>query len=1832
MDNFQKIAIIGMDCRIPGASNIDEFWQNLLEGKESITVFTKEELLEADESLKDINSPNYISRRGIVNGVDMFDAAFFGFTPREAELLDPQHRLFIECCYHALEDAGYAEHGNDIRVGVFGGAGTAWYLNDIYNNPSVRKYADGTSIVTGSDRDYLTTRVSYKFNLMGPSLDVQSACSSAMASIVLGMQSLIDYQSDMILAGGVSVTYPEKKGYLYVPGSLDSADGSCRPFDKKASGTAFSRGCGVILMKRLEDAIKDGDLIYAVIRGGAINNDGSHKVGYTAPGIEGQKQAIIEAIERAGISAEDITMVEAHGTATPVGDPIEVTSLSESFRNYTDKKQYCALGSVKSNIGHTDAASGVVSVIKTALSLKYAKIPASINYSEPNPKIDFENSPFFVNTELRQWQDSERIALVNSFGVGGTNACLVLEQPPVANNEPLAKEKPHKEHFIALSAVQKESLDQYIKNIREFVRNEDVCLEDIAYNSLIWRKHYKYRAFIPFFDKKDFLKRLETASAVKRHSLQEENRPAVFMFPGQGNQYPEMGRELYQQYSVFRSVVDECANILKDLVQFDIREILYPKEVTAEIEARLNQTEVTQPALFVTSYAQAILLRSWGIEPQYLMGHSVGEYVAAAFSGIFSLKDALKAVSLRAKIVQALPGGAMCAVLINEEDFLPLLPKTSSIGVVNYPGLCVVSGPFGDIETLERKLSEKKIFNKRLPTSHAFHSPMMEPILDDFRKVMETIPLNKPSIPIISTVTGNVLTDEQATSADYWVTHVRNTVRFGNAVTTALSLRNMVFVEVGPGQSLESAVKRQLPKETMHSVLGTMRTPVMEISDTEYLVTAVGFLWAYGITVNSEKYFENNYARMRFPLYPYNRKQYIIKRQKKTEVQAEEEKDIKNTDISQWVYLPSWKKTANSHILFAAQKDTVLKTADNSTEEQQNVYLILQDSIGIGKEMEELLKDKNAVYVQQGNRFEKQDSTHYKINPAEKNDYENLFESIKKDGIIPSHAIHLWNVTKEKQPPCLEICSMAEEIAFYSPLYLEQAFISQNWLQKIHILFVTNGVFAIGGTRVESPLKVLAIGPARVMNNEFKHVVSHLTDIDIMSDIKHTALSLLYEVQLNNYSTVALRDGERWEESFEKTAYPKDRSALPQFKENGVYVITGGTGGLGLVFAKHIASKVKATIILTYRTSLPEREKWAKYISENPTDYITEKIQDIISMEEKGSSVILFKAEVDNEKEMKDLSEYIKNKYGKITAVFHTAGSAGGGIIALKTKEMANEVLKAKTRGTLLIDKYLESDYVVYFSSVTAILGESSRVDYCGANSFIDAYSFYKNSIKPGSAYSINWDSWSKVGMAARWEETQARNRKKIYLNEKSYISGLHSISKNEVEEIYQVGFGKETEWIYKEHKIDGQWTVVGTFIIDIFARYAKDKFSSSAVIISDLYFLKPIYIDKNEHPNFRLYAMPENGKIRVNFCSLSIDKQADKWNIMATAIISKGNMSAENISIESAVNNFGGVELKSRMFRKVVITGKESLSYSDRWMNVEKKFRNKNNFIVKQTLDKRFKDDFANHIVHPSMLDVSVANIFTDLGQKNTVQENRSVFFPFHYNSIKIYKPFGNPVYSFITSLTDMDSDTKTAVFDGKIYNNNGEIIAEIDKYSLVSVGDNTGNNISSSTVVKTNKQDSESDIMPLEGVEIFDRIIFYNNGTNVVVTPYNLFRKIKENGEEKKKDDTVEEEATTYERPDLSTEYEAPSNEIEETIAKIWGQVLGIGKIGINDNFNELGGNSLLAIQTMSNISSAFSIALPIDVFKNSPTIKQLGEQIMALLMEGIDESELKAILTEK
>ncbi len=877
----ESIAIIGIAGRFPGAKSVGEFWRNLRDGVESVSFFKDEELSAAPlEGPPPLDHPNLVKARAVLENPDLFDAAFFNINPKEAEIMDPQHRVFLECAWETLENAGCNPDTCDGLIGLFAGSSFNTYLlaNLLTDRPLLR-LVGGFQTVLASDKDYLPTRVSYKLNLRGPSLNVQTACSTSLVAVCLACQNLLNCQCDLALAGGVSIAVPQKQAHLHQEGGILSPDGHCRAFDAQAAGTVSGDGVGIVALKRLTDALADGDHICAVIKGCAINNDGSLKIGYTAPGIDGQAQVIAMAQANAGVTPDTISYIEAHGTGTPLGDPIEIAGLTKAFRVGTTAKSFCALGSVKSNIGHLDAAAGVAGLIKTVLALQNKQLPPSLHFQRPNPKIDFANSPFYVNDRLRDWQrgGTPRRAGVSSFGIGGTNAHVVLEEAPAV--EPSGGSR-HRQ-LLLLSARTETALDSATANLAEHLRkNPDINLADAAFTLQVGRKPFGHRRMLvcqSVADAEQALTARDSRRVFPGHPAETEP-PVVFLFPGQGAQQVNMARGLYESEPVFRDEMDRCCEILKPRLASDLRTLLYPgADRLEEAAQQLTQTAITQPALFVVEYALAQLWMSWGVRPQAMMGHSIGEYVAACLAGVFSLEDALALVAARGQLVQKQPAGTMLAVRLPEEEVKALLGRKLSLAAVNGPALCVASGPFDAIETLERKLAERNAACRRLQTSHAFHSEMMEPVLHLFTAKVRKAKLHSPQIPFISNVTGKWITAQEATDPNYWAAHLRQTVRFADGLTELAQGQPGILLEVGPGQTLTTLALQHPGFSAGQSAvtsLGRAKEPTAEV---ESMLNALGRLWLSGVTVDWPGYYANERRhRLPLPTYPFERKRYWV--------------------------------------------------------------------------------------------------------------------------------------------------------------------------------------------------------------------------------------------------------------------------------------------------------------------------------------------------------------------------------------------------------------------------------------------------------------------------------------------------------------------------------------------------------------------------------------------------------------------------------------------------------------------------------------------------------------------------------------------------------------------------------------------------------------------------------------------------------------------------------------------------------------------------------------------------------------------------------------------
>jgi acyl transferase domain-containing protein len=880
-DSREEIAIVGMAGRFPGASNIAEFWRNLWYGVESISFFSDEELSQSGISPDALSAPNYVKARGVLEGVEMFDASFFGFVPREAEIMDPQQRVFLETAWEALENAGYDSERYKGSIAVYAGAGFSSYLFRFISNPKIMKFVGGYRAIMANDKDHLATLTSYKLNLRGPSVSVQTACSTSLVAVHLACQSLLNGECDMALAGGVSINLPQKSGYFYEEGGIASSDGHCRAFDAKAQGTVAASGVGIVVLRRLSDALTDGDSIQAVIKASAINNDGAVKVGYTAPSVDGQAEAIAEAIEMAGIDAESISYIETHGTATPLGDPVEVAALTRAFRslarrNGASGKKCCAIGSVKTNIGHVDAAAGVAGLIKTALSLRHKRIPPSLHFEKPNPEIDFTAGPFYVNTGRVEWTaEFPRRAGVSSFGIGGANAHAILEESPT--QEESGPSRPYQ--LLLLSAKTGAALEAMTVNLAEHLkRHSEEKFADVAYTLQVGRRSFSHRRMLVCNDRESAAQALEASDPRKVFTDRHDGgyTPVVFMFPGQGAQRVNMGLELYRNERTYRESVDACCEILKPHLGLDLRKIIYPSDEDVETAAKkLNQTSITQPALFVVEYALARLWMEWGVRPAAMIGHSIGEYVTALIADVFSVEDALKLVATRGKMIQALPGGRMLAVGLQEKELEPLLGEEIALAAVNAPGLCVVSGARKPIEALESRLAEKEIFCRRLETSHAFHSHMMEPILGQFAAELKKLKLRPPKIRYISNVSGQWIKRDEATNADYWVSHLRKTVRFSAGLEEIARQGPKFLLEVGPDGGLRRIAASHAQKA--HSSLSDGDP---KQSEMEHLLGVLGRLWLAGVEIDWERFYAHERrSRAPLPTYPFERRRYWVEPQ-----------------------------------------------------------------------------------------------------------------------------------------------------------------------------------------------------------------------------------------------------------------------------------------------------------------------------------------------------------------------------------------------------------------------------------------------------------------------------------------------------------------------------------------------------------------------------------------------------------------------------------------------------------------------------------------------------------------------------------------------------------------------------------------------------------------------------------------------------------------------------------------------------------------------------------------------------------------------------------------
>ncbi len=1329
------VAIIGMQGRFPGAQTIEAFWHNLVSGTESISRLTCREMLDAGVEPALLKSDHYVGAAGVVDHIEAFDAAFFGYTPREAALIDPQQRLFLECAWGALEDAGYVPSRFPGRIGVFGSVGVPTYLlHHVYPSGSVDLGALFLAFVS-NDKDFVTTRVSYKFDLHGPSLNIQTACSSSLVAVHLACQSLLLQECDMVLAGGCSIRVPQRAGYLYQQEGIESPDGHCRAFDAAAAGTVFSSGVGIVVLKRLEDALSDHDRIYAVIRGSAVNNDGAMKVGYTAPSFEGQSQVVAEALAVAEVSPESLAFVEAHGTATSLGDSVEVGALKRVFSRQTARRGFCALGSVKTNIGHLDTAAGVVGLIKAALALYHKVLPPSLYFEHPNPLLELDHSPFFVNTAPWSLPPGETPlrAGVSSFGIGGTNAHVILEEAP----ERSSVAPPRVAQLLLLSARSPEARDEAMAKLQGTLSSSpDLELADVAYTLQMGREAFPHRVFVVADHLGRAAEALATPTLVETGEAGEADRRLCFVFPGQGAQYVGMGRGLYQVEPAFTEPLEAARAILQPVLGLDLLALLYaePEDATRANE-RLAQTRITQPALFAIEYALAGLLRSWGLEPDVMLGHSLGEYVAACLAGIFTFEDGLRLVARRGELMQALPPGDMVAVDAPPEAIHRQLVPGVSLAAVNGASDCVLSGAPAAVRSCVEALATAGLTCRARATSHAFHSEMMEPMLAAFHRELLQIRLCPPQRPVVSNLSGDILSAAQATDPNYWCQHLRQTVQYAAGLDTVLADPDVVCVEVGPGQTLTALARRHPRRQPGHTLLATMRHPQDAQEDSAFLLRTAGRLWLAGRALNWDGLHPGpSRRRVSLPTYPFARTRHWIDVDPETRAASVARPPRESPgELAVEFYLPSWTRRI-------AQPRSAPQIAPG-------LWLIFASSSPL---MTPLIEDITArggtpVVVYRGETFERRRTDCFTIVPDDLAHHVALLKAVQASGERLAGAIYAWGLGADRAAP--DALTGIDRPGFYGFLSLLRALETQVESAPLPMALLLDQVFDVLGTEPLDPAQALYLGPFRSLTQEFPHVRGLCLD---PGDLPPTAATRIMTDLLDATSppVLAYRGVHAWVPAWEEMPAATSEGSTT----GGPYLITGGLGHIGLEAAQVLADLSRGNpvhLYLTSRSPLPRREAWEQTVQNAPpSDRTATRIRQLQALERAGAIVHTSQVDVADFSEMAALIAGIVAQHGRLGGVIHAAGTVHPEAfvpIAELEPAQCDVHFQSKVVGLQVLARVLadiDVEFCCVLSSVSTLLGGVGYSAYAAANAYMDAFCRRQARAHSGKWLSMAWDAW----------------------------------------------------------------------------------------------------------------------------------------------------------------------------------------------------------------------------------------------------------------------------------------------------------------------------------------------------------------------------------------------------------------------------------------------------------------------------------------------------------
>ena len=1803
------IAIVGMAAHLPGAPDIATYWDNLARGVESIRVLSEAELLAAGESPARLRRTNYVAAAAVLDGMPDFDAEFFGFGPKEAAILDPQHRHFLEVAWEALENAGHPPEAFKGAIGVYAGCGMGSYFYfNLCSNPDL---VDQTGMFllrhTGNDKDFLATRVSHVFDLKGPSINVQTACSTSLVALHYATQALLNGECDMALAGGVTIELPHARGYLHQEGEILSPDGHCHAFDHRAEGTVFGSGAGCVVLRRAKDAIRDGDHIWAIVKGSAVNNDGAAKAGYLAPSVDGQAACIAEAQMIAGVAADSVSYVECHGTGTWLGDPIEVAALTAAFRETTDAVGTCRIGSVKTNIGHLDTAAGVASLIKVALSLHHRQLPPSLGYEAPNPAIDFDTSPFKVNDRLTDWQAPVLRAGVNSLGVGGTNAHVVLEEAPV---RVASEESDWPFQPLVISARSKSALDAQAAKLAAHLRaHPEQPLADVAWTLKEGRRAFDKRRVLVASGHDEAASLLEGADPrrVFNHDHLCDAPEVVFMFPGGGAQFAGMARDLYQTEPVFADWMDRGLAVLQPQLDYDIRALWLPaKGDEAAADQALKRPSVQLPLIMICEYALAKLYEGWGILPAVLVGHSMGENAAAALAGVMSFEDCIGLVLLRGRLFDTIAPGGMLSVPMDADGLRPLLTGDLDMASVNAPGLCVVSGPDAALVTLAAGLAAKGVETQRVAIDIAAHSRMLEPILARFGDYLRGIRLNPPILPIISNSTGQPLTSTQATDPEYWVQHLRNTINFRACMETLTATPGRIYIEMGPGRALSSL--SQANGIGAGQVVPALRHPEQKMADDAWHIASIARLWACGVPVDwSPIWGEARRQRVPLPGYAFQKKPYFIAPGRAEAAEAEV-LPARVEEMASWGWRLHWRPaTAGFDI-------------DDLGEAAPETWLVFTDASGLCTAAAARLKaaGHRVVAVRAGDSFAR-DGEGYVLAPERgREGYDLLVRDLAARGLAPSRILHGWLVTRGQDfRPGSSFLHRNLEQGFWSLFFLSQALAEEDLPRPIRLTVLTTGAAQVKGERLAEPEKAMILGPLRVVPKEVPGLVIASLDLTLPDARKlpETLVDRVLEEALSDAPTLAALRGERrYEQGVKPQPLPEERLDLP----HGAHVlITGGFGGIGLTVAEDLIRRHGVKITLIARRALPDRAHWPRHLAaHDPADPIARRILALQRLESLGGQVLVSQADVANVVEMEAAVAEGQTRFGPVQAVIHAAGVVDDGPLMAKTPTEVEEVFAPKLHGTQVLDRLFPDGslaLMVLFASTSTVTGPAGQVDYVAANEYLNAFAKSRAGGKT-RVIALNWGIWQGVGMAAdSLADQMGRPEAPRLLISRPMLdeAGFDSTGNR----IFTATYALD-RWVLDGHRTaDGTALIPGTGVLEIAAEAWTAQGEAAGFVLRDLTFFRALNVEAGERRPIRARLTRSDEGYVFDLHSEVTARGRKGWLQHAQARL---------LPLTDAQPQIDPAAIASRLPAPEVGDGLPSpqeahLRFGPRWRVLASRSTAATEGLAQLHLPTAFAGEpDQGWLLHPALMDLATGWAM-DLIEGYA---NDHLWVPVSYGTVRVYRPLPARIISHVRNAAANGATRPTAVFDITLATPGGEVCVDIEGFTIHRLdgalafpapdprsleSDETARPMSAAEerLVHAFTQG----IRPDEGAQAFGRALALA-GPQVIVSSLDLPALIRQaNAVE-----AARPEGQSFDRPDLDTDFVEPRNDIERRLVGFWQELLGVARVGVEDSFFDLGGHSLIAVRLFAMVKRAFRVDFPISILFEAPTVAACAKLIAA------------------